>query len=192
MNAQQSWWEGSGGDQYTARNRVDWRARIPFWKSILDKTGARSVYEFGCNAGYNLSAIKRAYPDVDVGGADINESAIRQARNCGLNVWLTEDDATAMPPLLAELTLTAGVLIHIPPDNLKRTMQTLIDKSCYYVLAVEYASQKEEMIEYRGEKNLLWKRPYGELYKALGLELVGQGDAGPGFDRCTYFLLRKP
>ena len=192
MNQQEGWWAGDGGDSYLARNRVDWRARSPFWKSILDKTGARSVYEFGCNAGYNLSAIKRACPDVDVWGTDINARAAGQAQAAGLNVWLTDNNATAPYECVAELTFSCGVLIHIPPDNLKRTMQMLIDKSYDYVLAVEYASPVDEMIEYRGQKNLLWKRPYGELYKELGLELVDQDDAGPAFDRCTCWLLRKP
>ena len=44
-------WRGEFGDSYLRRNRVDWRARIPFWRTILEMTGARSVFEFGCNAG---------------------------------------------------------------------------------------------------------------------------------------------
>ena len=186
MNEQEQAWSGEFGDAYTKRNRVDWRARIPFWKSILDKTGARSVYEFGCNAGWNLSAIQRIYPDVVLHGCDINERSARQANNAGLyGVW--RDDKVLGR---AELVFTCGVLIHIPSYELERVMEMIIEGATDHVLAVEYASPVEEMIEYRGQKNLLWKRPYGELYKELGLELVEQGDAGPGFDRCSYWLLR--
>ena len=63
MDTKQVWSEDFG-DAYTARNRVDWIGRKPFWKKILDITGARSVFEFGCNASWNLSAIRRVYPDV--------------------------------------------------------------------------------------------------------------------------------
>jgi hypothetical protein len=47
------------------------------------------------------------------------------------------------------------------------------------------------MIEYRGEKDRLWKRPYGKLYEAMGLTLVKAGPA-EGFDRCDFWLLSKP
>ena len=50
-------WSGEFGEEYLKRNRVDWRKRIPFWKDVIDMTGARSVFELGCNAGWNLSAI---------------------------------------------------------------------------------------------------------------------------------------
>ncbi len=53
-------WAGEFGDQYLARNQVDWQARIGFWQQMLDVTGARSVFELGASAGWNLSAIRRA------------------------------------------------------------------------------------------------------------------------------------
>jgi hypothetical protein len=30
------------------------------------------------------------------------------------------------------------------------------------------------------------------MYERLGLKLMATGDPGPAFDRCTYWLLRKP
>ena len=188
------WWSKEGGDAYTKRNKVDWQARIPFWKMILDKTGARSVFEFGCNAGWNLSAIKRIYPDVAILGYDINKAAIQHANAAGLNTesdpqWLSFDGCK---PFIdeAELVFTAGVLIHIPPEDLKQTMQDLIDKSLDYVLAIEYYAEEETEIEYQGEKGLLWKRPYRKLYQDMGLEPIAEGMA-VGFDACTWSLLKK-
>lgn len=181
-------WAGKFGDEYLKRNQVNWQARIPFWKSILDKTGARSAYEFGCNAGWNLSAIKRLYPDVMTSGVDINEDAITQAWTADLNVFHAEETELITPQ--AELTFTSGVLIHIPPEDLKQTMQDMIDRSYDYILAIEYEADKEEEIEYRGQQGLLWKRPYGEIYKDLGLTPIDTGVA-IGFNDCTYWLLRK-
>ena len=187
MNAQVEAWAGEFGDEYLARNRVDWRARIPFWKAMIDATGARSVYEFGCNAGWNLSAIRRAYPDVVCSGCDINESAIRQAIRAGLEV---DDSPSALGK--SELVFTAGVLIHVAPDDLNDLMQRIADASTDYVLAVEYSAPAEQAIDYRGNKDMLWKRNYGALYMDMGLELIQKGPAGKGFDQCTYWLLRKP
>ena len=187
MNTEEVW-SGEFGSAYLKRNQVDWQARKPFWKMILDETGARSVYELGCNAGWNLSAINRLYPDVITTGVDINEDAITQAWTADLNVFHVEETDLITPQ--AELTFTAGVLIHIPPDDIMQTMMDLIDRSYDYVLSVEYEADKETEIEYRGQSGLLWKRPYGEMYKDLGLTPV---DTGPaiGFDDCRYWLLRK-
>lgn len=189
-------WAGRFGSDYTARNRVDWRARIPFWRDVLDKTGARSVYEVGCNAGWNLSAIRRVAPDASLAACEINEVAAAQARVAGHKSIDPLEARSALglysqvAPLF-DLVFTAGVLIHVAPRDLLKTMTAIVDASADYVLAVEYASEREEEVEYRGQKGLLWKRPYGVLYQQMGLKLVETGDPGPAFDRCTAWLLRK-
>lgn len=190
MNAQEQFWSGDFGNSYTARNRVDWRARIPFWKRIIDRTGARSVYEVGTNCGWNLSAIRRAYPDVAVYGEDINERAVGQARTAGLKVSHIDDDGGWETDGMFDIIFTAGVLIHVAPENLQAMMQQIVDASAQYVLAVEYAALQEEEVEYRGHSERLWKRPYGVLYAHMGLRLIDSGDA-EGFDRCTYWLMEK-
>ena len=193
MSETAEFWKGDFGDQYILRNRYDWRERIPFWDYIIDKTGARSVYEVGCNVGYNLSAIRYGNDHVQVAGEDVNKSALNQAEAAGLNVLRTDGEAIHMAPY--ELTFTSGVLIHIAPQDLKAFMQRIVDASCDYVLAVEYEDETEVEVEYRGHTGKLWRRPYGKLYQELGLELIETGKLGEedGFDRngITYWLLRK-
>lgn len=178
-------WSGEFGNEYLKRNRVDWRARVPFWEMILDKTGARSAFEFGCNAGWNLTALGKAGIMGHTLGYDVNEVALDQAENAGVDVTYCYVEHTGF-----ELAFTAGVLIHISPEDLEETMQVIIDKSCDWVLAVEYDAFKEEEINYRGQDGLLWKRPYGKLYRDMGLTLVETGEA-EGFDDCTWWLFRK-
>jgi pseudaminic acid biosynthesis-associated methylase len=184
-------WSSEFGNDYTNRNQVDWRLRMPFWKKIEAITGARSYFEMGCNAGWNLSAIKRQFPDVTVVGNDINQQAAHQAQLAGLPVINMLDFAEHVPGKF-ELVFTAGVLIHIEPEHLQEVMQALIAKSLRWVLAVEYAAKVETIVEYRGHTEKCWKRPYGDLYKALGLKLVDHGNAGEGFDQCHYWLMEKP
>ena len=191
MNTKERW-AGEFGDEYTKRNRVDWIKRVPVWNMILGQTGSRSVFEFGCNAGWNLSAIKECSRTVRVYGCDINEKALEQARMAGLRVFLFEDDYYYyIDP--CELSFTAGVLIHIAPENLTKTMQTIIDHSRDYVLAIEYDAEEETEVEYRGESGMLWKRPYGQIYQDMGLTLIETGklQMDVGFDNCRYWLLRK-
>jgi spore coat polysaccharide biosynthesis protein SpsF len=190
MNKQAESWAGEFGDQYLGRNRVDWRSRVGFWDTIVGVTGARSVSEFGCNAGWNLSAIKRAHPDVATFGIDVNENAIEQAISAGLDV--IPGSILTVP---AELVFTSGVLIHIPPEALQEVMQHIVDASYDYVLAVEYESHsgEEEEINYRGNDEMLWRRDYGRLYQEMGLEMVDKWTIGDehGFDSCTAWLMRK-
>jgi SAM-dependent methyltransferase len=80
------WWAGDGGNLYTARNRVDWQKRARFWREIVTMIAPKSVFEVGCNAGWNLSAIRLVNSEINVEGCDINASAVNQARACGLNV----------------------------------------------------------------------------------------------------------
>lgn len=212
MSETAEFWGGEFGDDYHERNRVDWRRRVKFWSEILDITGARSCFEWGCGPGWNLSAIKAAVYtgvspqymyniqagrgitevknsgiqwDVQVAGYDVNESACEQAQAAGLYAF------NENPHDPAELVFTVGVLIHVPPDDLQDVMRMLIKQSTDYVLAVEYDSSEPREIDYRGHKGKLWAQPFGELYQRLGLKLVAEGGAGDGFDDCYFWLLRK-
>jgi hypothetical protein len=181
VNKQSEFWSGEGGQAYTKRNRVDWRKRIPFWREIIDLCNARSVFELGCNAGWNLSAIQRVDPLIKTYGYDINIPALMEARNCGHQPLIT-----GYP---VDLTFTVGVLIH--QENPEQMMRDLIKDSADWVLAVEYYSETEREIHYQGEDGLCWARPFGKLYEDLGLKMVATGGAGDGFDDCNFWLMRK-
>jgi spore coat polysaccharide biosynthesis protein SpsF len=162
---------------------------MPFWREILDLTGARSVFEVGCNAGWNLLALRTLDPTLELHGIDVNERALAEARRDGISVatWNVVD----MPYRQQfDLVFTAGVLIHVPPHALERAMTAIVDSSLSHVLAVEYAAEKEEPICYRGH-DALWRRPFGALYEDMGLHLVGHGHAGKGFDDCQWWCLSK-
>ena len=188
MSKQEEWWSGEDGVAYHQRNFVDWQKRIPFWDHVLTLTGARSVLEFGSGPGWNLSACKEVYPSRKYRGLEINVAAIAQAYSAGIR---TEENLYDI--YQSELVFTAGCLIHIPPDDINNVMKSLIDHSYRYVLSIEYEADEETEIEYRGQIGLLWKRPYTEMYRSLGLTLVDKGklQEDAGFDNCTYALFTK-
>lgn len=195
MNPQEQLWAGEFGADYTARNRVEWMRRRSFWELILEQTRAKSVLEVGCNAGWNLLALRELDPTVRLRGVDLNEVAIAEARAQSLDVRKAAGrEVGSMWPGRFDLVFTAGVLIHVAPDELEATMRSVMAASARHVLAVEYADAMEVAVEYRGGLDRLWKRPFGQLYEELGLSLesVGQLRAGDGFDNTTWWLLRKP
>ena len=188
MDKQKEWWGGEGGDSYHQRNWVDWQLRVPFFRNVLEKTGARSVLEFGCGPGWSLSACQRIDPNLETWGVEINEPARDQAICAGVPAHNSLQHARR-----CELVFTGGCLIHIPPDEINNVMKSLIEKSYRYVMCIEYEAEEETEIEYRGEMGLLWKRPYIEMYRSLGLTLLDKGklQQDVGFDNCTYGLFTK-
>jgi pseudaminic acid biosynthesis-associated methylase len=188
----EDFWAGEFGLDYLKRNRVEWQERIPFWESALQFCQPGSVLEVGCNAGWNLRAIEQLAPGTELHGVDVNAAAVEEARQAGIEAVHTNALGICglHNPGSIDLVFTAGVLIHIAPEDLESTMRAIVMTSGRYVIAVEYDADETQEVEYRGHAGKLWKRPYGRLYQALGLKLLSQGVAG-GFDQCTYYLLEK-
>lgn len=185
-------WAGDFGSEYTRRNRVEWEKRVPFWRMMLQITQARSVLDVGCNAGWNLRAIRAIDKDIWGVGVDVNNRAVVEARTEGLDAVVIPVSGIAIHfPAVFDIVCTSGVLIHVAPARLQEAMQNIVDASKRWVLAVEYESDKEEEVVYRGNTDRLWKRPFGKLYQAMGLEVMAQTDAD-GFDQCRAWLLQKP
>lgn len=188
----EDFWSGPFGNEYTDRNRVNWQARMPFWQSAIDYMTPGTMLEVGCNAGWNLRAIQACQQNIELYGVDINAKAAEEARQAGFEVQNTT--ATNIVGLhevgSMDCVFTAGVLIHVAPQDLEPTMRAIAAVSGKYVLAIEYDADVEEAIDYRGHEGKLWKRPFGKLYMDLGLTLLSFGPAA-GFDDCTYWLLQK-
>ena len=190
--AQEQFWRGDFGTSYTHRCGIaNWRARVPFWRHVLELTKPRSILEVGCNAGLNLRAIRHIDPMRSLWGCDINQTALQTAADDGHSV--TEASVFDLDGIWwerFELVATCGVLIHIAPEDLERAMRCIIAASKRYVLAVEYADEKEVEVAYRGHSERLWRRPFGAMYEQLGLKMVWHGEA-EGFDRCHAWLLER-
>lgn len=187
-------WAGKFGDEYLARCRVEWQQRVPFWQSAIEFCTPATVFELGCNAAWNLRAIQSIAPNTDLFGVDVNEKAVNEARGHGIEVQVVGEQGIAglYEAGSMDLVFTAGLLIHVAPADLERTMRSLVELSGRYVLAIEYHQDEGETeVEYRGHKGALWKRNYGKLYQDLGLTLLSVGEAG-GFDQCEFALLERP
>jgi pseudaminic acid biosynthesis-associated methylase len=185
-------WKGDFGDDYTIRNRPKWEDRIPFWQHILDRTNAQSFLEVGCNAGWNMRAIRSLNSEATMTGVDLNRKALEEAQGAGLDVEEVAGSEVEriFGPSCCEMSFTSGVLIHVHPDDLRATMLAIKNVSSQFVLSIEYESPEVQEVEYRGNTGALWKRPYGELYRAMGLSIVETGEA-QGFDQCQYVLLER-
>jgi spore coat polysaccharide biosynthesis protein SpsF len=189
-----AFWAGEFGAEYTERNQVDWSLRVPLLQRMIEQTGAETFLDIGCNAGWNLLALRKISPDYMMSGVDINHQALLQASAEGFDVINMPASAIAdcdeLGPDCAQMVITSGVLIHIPPSELEAVMRAIVTASSRYVLCIEYEHPVEQMVEYRGHQHRLWKRPFGELYERLGMSVVERGQA-EGYVDCQYTLLEK-
>jgi pseudaminic acid biosynthesis-associated methylase len=158
----------------------------------------RRVLEVGCNRGHNLVALSHVLPESnEVIGVEPNPHALEIARTASTKVAVLRGTIFDLPfkDSYFDLVFTAGVLIHVSPDELSAALAEIYRVSRRFVLAVEYFAEEEQKIEYRGHDNLLWKRNFLREYQSRfpNLELTRSGvwDAADGFDHASWWLLER-
>lgn len=197
---QEQFWAGEFGDNYIGRNESEalLYSKVAMWSKMLRSAhSVRSVRELGCNIGLNLLVLKRMQPSLALSGIEINPVAAEQARQldvaqitCGTILDEIQDEPV-------DLTFTAGVLIHINPDQLDNVYRNLVNNSRRYVLVAEYYNPAPTAIMYRGHADRLFKRDFaGDLIEKYGMKLVDYGfvykrDNWAPQDDITWFLLEK-
>jgi pseudaminic acid biosynthesis-associated methylase len=192
-------WAGEFGDAYVERNTRAEQGRREFWREQLDRLGARTALEVGCNVGGNLRWIADALGTDNVAGIDINERALEVLRQQVPGIDVRHASARALPFEAAsfELVFTMGVLIHQPPEHLDEVMAEKVRCSSRYVLCGEYYAEELTEVSYRGQQGALFKLDFGARYLELfpELKLVDTGflprSAGV-WDDVTYWVFEKP
>ena len=197
---QENFWAGSFGDEYIERNNSDalLMSKVALWSNMLRAAnGITSVLELGCNIGLNLVALQRLQPGIRVMGYEINEKAAEIARKNTNSDVVCSSILGQLDCSSFDLTFTAGVLIHVNPNNLSNVYKNLYDKSNRYVLVAEYYNPSPVTINYRGNEDRLFKRDFaGDMIEGFGMKLVDYGfaykrDNWAAQDDITWFLLEK-
>lgn len=198
---QESFWAGDFGDEYIERNTTELIYKnIALFAEVLKSTGGvKSCIEFGSNIGLNLKAIQCLIPNIECSAIEINHKAAAKLVENVKNIKVFEQsilDYKAGEKY--DFVLIKGVLIHTNPDELEKVYQKLYDSSQRYICMIEYYNPTPVMIEYRGNKNKLFKRDFcGEFMdKFRDINLVDYGfkyhrDNNFPQDDLTWFLLEK-
>jgi pseudaminic acid biosynthesis-associated methylase len=198
---QEKFLAGEFGNEYLVRNSGSKiiSSNISLFTSVLKSAPQiESIGELGCNIGLNLMALASINPEFILYGWEINSKAAQEARNLKV---ATITEGTIVNPLpedlKVDLTFTKGVLIHINPDLLEKVYENLYKLSNRYILIAEYYNPTPVAIDYRGNKNRLFKRDYaGEMIKRFDLKLLDYGfvyhlDNYFPQDDVNWFLLEK-
>jgi pseudaminic acid biosynthesis-associated methylase len=198
---QEKFWAGDFGDDYISRNQSDalLNSKVAMWSQMIRCANrVDSIKELGCNVGLNLKALHHLKSDYNLSGVEINKAAATEAEKLGI---ASINCGTITEPLTdekADLTFTAGVLIHINPDRLPVVYNNLVSLSSRYVLIAEYYNPTPAEVSYRGHTERLFKRDFaGELIDEFNLNLVDYGfwyrrdNIASEFGDMTWFLLEK-
>jgi len=203
MTEQEAFWAGNFGNDYIVRNSDPQTIipRIAFFAKVLARTrGVSRILELGSNIGQNLLALRSLIPNSVFGAVEINDQAAKTLGRIPDTEVFQGSIFDFEPATLGkyDLTLTAGILIHIDPDRLQEVYSRLYESSTKYILLVEYYNQTPVEIPYRGHKKRLFKRDFcGEMLdKYADLELVDYGfqyhrDYNFPVDDHNWFLMQK-
>lgn len=174
---EEKFWSSKFGKEYTARNTFNPKelddlyvknfgiSRSRLNKEFLGNLKINSVLEIGCNIGNQLvllqkQGLKNLY------GIEIYPEAVEIAKKHTTSINIIQGSVLDLPfkDDFFDLVFTAGVLIHINPHDLKKAMSEICRVSRKYIWGYEYYAPKHIAIDYRGNKNRLWKGDFVNLY----------------------------
>jgi len=200
---QENFWAGRFGDDYISRNdsKQLLAGNFSLFAEIFNRTrNVKTILELGANIGMNIIAVNELLPNSKTSGIEINSKAFEQLKTvCTGEAYLSSIiDIEIKMKTQYDFVFTKGVLIHINQNELNKVYETMHNLSKKYICVAEYYNPSPVTIEYRGEKNKLFKRDFaGEILdKYNDLELVDYGfkyrrDNNYPDDDITWFLLKK-
>lgn len=199
---QENFWAGEFGDEYIDRNYGEklLSSNINFFCNALKATkNIENCIEFGANIGMNLRALKILFPNLEATAIEINKKAILNLSEIVPRTNIHEGSILDFDVNNTwDLVLIKGVLIHINPDELKRTYDKLVLSCKRYLLVAEYYNPTPVTISYRGHGDRLFKRDFAgeilQLHPEMNLidyGFVYRGDPKFPQDDITWFLMEK-
>lgn len=189
-------WKSQFGKEYTNRNVIDPKARVPAFYRMVDNLDIKRILEVGCSRGHNLVALSEIGKYVLIGIEPLRY-AVTEARATSNLICVLEGDCFKIPFVDSyfDLVFTSGLLIHIASEDLPRAIEEMYRVSNRYLLVIEYYAEQETPVHYRGHDNLLWKRDFKDIFlqQKPNLKCVDEGfwSKKDGFDDCNWWLLEK-
>jgi len=140
-----------------------------------------SIFEVGYFSGRNLKYICDKFKNIHVSGLEINKKAVGFAREKLKNLDLLSMNLHNMDSILRkyDIVFSSGVLIHIPPDDLKSVVKKMIGLSSKYIMHIESigetavsAGPKHLNPTYKVSDQVQWIVDLQKIYTELGFDAV--------------------
>lgn len=175
------------------------RERIAWFVRNLRGMRFGSIYEVGCNSGRNLWEIRQEYPDRLIGGLDINKEAIRFAKNkMPYGDFSVQNIHEMSVERKYDIVFTSGVLLHVPPVDVKNILSRCIKKSKKYVLHMETNGERQIINGPKSAKptkkisnKLRCIHNYAKIYEELGYSAKVRNIPKGGEDDAAHIIIVK-
>jgi len=160
-------------EQYTKDNEcnnfTDSQAKFIYY--FIKKLGVKRICEIGCGTGNNL---KYFSPKSDIHGIDLSRFALNKAikKHNSFTFKIGDIDNIPYTDSFFDLIFTRCVLIHIPKDNMKKSLKELLRVSNKYIFNMEYFGEDGKMIHWKRGDNLLWYRNMNEWWSKFNVEII--------------------
>ncbi len=208
MNSQTKFWSEEFGNNYIRRNPMDLKSlnksylekygitRVNMNNLFLNKINRNSkILEIGSSWGGQLAALSKL-GFRNLYGIDINDASLSVSKKIsGINIIKGDAQDIPFKDRYFDLVFTSGLLIHISPKFIRPITSEIYRCSKKYIWGFEYYSESYQSVEYRGNKNILWKADFCKMYlenfKELALiksQLFLYKDSA---DTDQMFLLKK-
>lgn len=179
LTEQEVIWRSHFGEEYNKRNtytneeldnvfrKVMGISRTEINKEFINDLDRESkILEIGCNIGMMLVNLQEM-GFRNLHGIEIQSKALEIARKRSVNIEYTEGSAYSLPFDNNEFDMifTCHVLIHLPPDRIRKALQE-INRCCRKFIYCEeyYADEIMEIKNYHGKNNIVWKRNFEKLF----------------------------
>jgi len=175
---EESVWSGEFGKEYTNRNLmspdtldqlyIDYYgiSRTTLNEKVIGNLDVDGVLEVGCNVGNQLQLLKKM-GHTNLWGIELQSHVVEIARKRTRFINIAKGSAFDIPykDNFFDLVFTSGLLMHIQPDDINKALDEIYRCTNRYIWGFEYfAPDGYQMINYRGEDDLLWKTDFAELF----------------------------
>lgn len=171
-------WNDAFGKEYTDRNSFSISKLDDLYKKKYGITRTKlntdfigklskniKILEVGSNVGNQLLVLQKM-GFKNLFGLEPMEYAVALSKKRSIGINIIRGSAFDIPfrDDYFDLVFTSGVLIHISPKDVKKALQEIYRCSRKYIWGFEYYSKKYKEINYRGEKDILWKADFPKIY----------------------------
>lgn len=172
-------WSNKFGKEYTDRNSctvseldVMYKKKFGITRTELNNKFIGKlnrdikILEIGSNIGNQLLILQKM-GFKNLFGIEPMEYAVElsKKRSAGINIIKGTVFDIPFKDNYFDLVFTSGVLIHINPKNIISALKEIYRCSNKYIWGFEYYAKNYQEINYRGNKNLLWKADFPKVYK---------------------------
>jgi pseudaminic acid biosynthesis-associated methylase len=172
-------WTSQFGEDYTSRNTYENiddhnQSYIDYYGKTKDELNKEilstlpknlKILEVGSNIGYQLASLQR-FGFYNLYGIEIQRNCVDQSKKLWKGIDIIQASGFDIPfkNNFFDLVFTNNVLIHISPKDIDIVLNEMNRVSAKYIYGFEYYSEKYESINYRDNKDLLWKTDFANLF----------------------------